>query len=87
MAVRIVLNRRGVQALLTSDQIAADIRRRATLIATAADAATGRVGDHAVEVTVGRNRARAVVFTDTFNAMHREGDQRTLTRSVDAGRA
>lgn len=87
MAVRIVLNRAGVKAILQSPKVAEDMARRARNIAAAADGATGRPGDHAVESKVGRNRARSVVYTDTFNAMHREADQRTLSRSIDAGRA
>jgi hypothetical protein len=87
MAVRIVLNSKGIQALLTDEKVAADLHRRATAVAQAADAATGRAGDHGVEVSIGRRRARAAVFTQTFNAMHREAESRTLTRSLDAGRA
>lgn len=86
MAVRFVLNRAAVRELLRSPQITAEIARRARLIAAAADSATGRPGDHSVEVAVGRNRSRAAVYTETFNAMHREADSRTLTRSIDAGR-
>lgn len=85
--LRIVLNSKGVRDLLRSPAVAADLERRAKNIAAAADGATGRAGDHAVETQVGPNRARAAVYTDTFNAMHREADQRTLTRSLDAGRA
>lgn len=87
MAVRFTLNRRGVQSILTGDKALADLHRRAEAIKAAADGNTGRPGDHAVETQVGRRRARAVVYTDTFNARHREADQRTLTRAVDAGRA
>ena len=87
MAVRIVLNSDGIRDLLQSQEVAADIRRRAEAVASAADAASGRAGDHEVEAGVGRSRSRAVVRTATFNAMHREADQRSLTQSLDAGRA
>lgn len=89
MAVRFKLNSKGVASILLgkTGRVTPDLTRRANAVATAADGATGRAGDHAVEVTVGRNRVRAVVYTDTFNAMHREAESRTLTRSVDAGRA
>jgi hypothetical protein len=85
--LRIVLNRKGVHALLTSEKVKSDLERRAHAVAAAADAASGRGGDHAVESGVGKNRARASVYTDTFNAMHRESEQRTLTRAIDAARA
>lgn len=84
--LRIVLNRKGVKTLLTADKTRAELVRRATAVAVAADGNTGRGGDHAVESSVGRNRARAAVYTDTFNAMHRESDQRTLSRAIDAAR-
>lgn len=87
MAVRVVLNRKSLDAILKSPRMQAELKRRADLIAAAADANTGRPGDHRVEVQVGRTRARAAVITDTFNAMHREGDRRTLTQALDAGRA
>ena len=85
--LRIVLNSKGIRDLLRSEKVQADLARRATNVAASADSASGRAGDHAVETQVGPNRARAAVYTDTFNAMHREADQRTLTRSLDAGRA
>lgn len=84
--LRIVLNRKGVKTLLTSDKVLADLVRRANAVAVAADGNSGRGGDHSIESAVGRNRARAAVYTDTFNAMHREADQRTLTRAIDAAR-
>lgn len=83
---KLVVNRRGVSDLLRSPQVAAELKRRADAIAAAADSNTGRASDHRVEVQIGRTRARAAVITDTFNAMHREADQRTLTRAIDAGR-
>lgn len=78
--MRIKLNRAGVQQLLVSQEVADDLTKRGERMADAA-------GD-GVEVTTTRNRDRAVVFvrTATFDAMKAEAEDRTLTRSIDAGR-
>lgn len=88
MAVRFALNRKGVAQIMLGKHgsVVADLTRRANAIRSAADAASGGP-NHAVEVKPGRNRVRAVVYTDTFHGMRREATDRTLTRSVDAGRA
>lgn len=80
MTVRIVLNRRGVRELLRSPEILRDLERRANNIARAAGPG------HEVDSAIGRNRARAAVFTDTFEAAHNEATSRSLTRAIDAGR-
>lgn len=79
-AVRVVLNRRNIRALLKSPGVAADLRRRAENIARAAGPG------HRVESEIGRNRARAAVITDTIPAMLAEARDRNLTRALDAGR-
>lgn len=78
--IRIKLNRAGVRALLTSADVTADLASRGKRIAAAA-------GD-GVEMQVTRNRDRAVVFikTETVEAKRAEAEDRTLTRSIDAGR-
>ena len=81
MSVRIVLNRKGVRELLRGSEIQADLARRARNIASAAGPG------HEVDSEVGRNRARASVRTDTFEAAHDEATTRSLTRSIDAGRS
>jgi hypothetical protein len=86
VAVRIVVNRANVRHVLRSPDALAEVTRRARLIAQTADGNTGRPGDHSVDSAVGRNRARAAVYTETFNAMWREADSRTLTRAIDSGR-
>jgi hypothetical protein len=78
--VRIVLNRKGVREILRSPEVEADLERRARHIAAAAGPG------HEVDVTVGGNRARASVRTDTFEAMRDEATDRNLTRALDAGR-
>lgn len=84
---KIELNHAGIQALLTSGEVQAEVTRRAQAVAAAADERTGRPGDHRVESGSTGKRARAAVITDTWNARHREADSRTLTSSLDAGRA
>lgn len=58
----------------------ADLERRAQRIAAAAG------GGVEAEASVGPNRARAAAFTATFEAMHDEATNRSLTRALDAGR-
>lgn len=80
MPVRIVLKRRGMRGLLRSVEVEADLLRRAERIAAAAGPG------HEVESDVGPNRARAMVRTESIDAMRAEATDRTLTRAVDAGR-
>lgn len=80
MAVRIVLNRKGIRELLRSSEVRRDLERRAEAIASAAGPG------HVVDSQIGPNRARASVRTDTIDAMVNEATARTLTRSLDAGR-
>lgn len=80
MLERVVINRRGVRDLLRSPEIAADLRRRAEAIATAAGPG------HRVEVEVGRNRVRAAVVTESFEAMWAEATRRALSAALGAGK-
>lgn len=78
--VTVILNRKGIRDLLRSEQVRADLVRRAHNIAAAA-------GDgHTVDSQIGRNRARAAVITTSIPAMIREARDRNLTRALDAGR-
>jgi hypothetical protein len=78
--VKIELNPAGVRELLRSPEVLADLSARAHRIANAA-------GDGMeVDAELGRVRARATVFTATFEAMRAEATTRALTRAVDAGR-
>ncbi len=78
--VRIKLNSKGVRDLLRSTEMQNDLKRRAGRIAAAAGEG------HRVEVGTTRKRARAVVITETFEAMRAEATDRSLSRSIDAGR-
>lgn len=78
--VRVKLNSAGVRALLRSTEVRNDLGRRADKIAAAA-------GDGMeAEVSVGSNRARAAVYTATFDAMRAEAEGRALSAALDAGR-
>lgn len=80
MAVKVVLNRSGVRALLRGVEVQAELKRRADRIAAAAGEG------HIVDPHLGPNRARVAIVTDTFEAMRSEATDRTLTRALDAGR-
>lgn len=77
---KVKLNSQGVRALLRSTEVRNDLERRARRIAAAA-------GDGMeAESSIGRNRARASVWTATIEAMRAEADEMALTRALDAGR-
>ncbi|QTV79484.1 hypothetical protein [Microbacterium sp. NIBRBAC000506063] len=78
--MRIQINKPGVLALLNAPEVAADLTSRGNRMAAAA-------GD-GFEVDTTSNRDRAVVFvrTATVDAMRAEAKDRSLTRSIDAGR-
>lgn len=78
--VKVVVNPKAVRDILRGREMQADLERRARRISTAAGPG------HRVESNVGRNRARAVVITETYEAMRREATRRSLSRALDAGR-
>lgn len=80
--VRVVVNRRGVRALLDEPKLAADLEARARRIATAAGEGMR------VEAEPGGNgsRPRAAVITDTWRARRSQAKSQALIRAVDAGR-
>jgi hypothetical protein len=80
VANQVKLNRAGLRDLLRSPEVRRDLERRARQIATAAG--PGFESDS----EIGRNRARASVWTATLEAMVAEATDRALTRSIDAGR-
>ena len=78
--IRVEINRKGVEALLKSAEVQADLERRAKAIADAAGPGMD------VDVRVGKTRARASVRTGTPEAIEAEATDKTLTRAIDAGR-
>jgi hypothetical protein len=78
--IRIEVNSAGIQALLKSAEVQADLEDRARRIAAAA-------GD-GMEASsrLGKTRARASVITATRKARIAEATDRALTSAIDAGR-
>ena len=81
--VRVKLNRKSVRQILQSEEVRADLERRAQAIADAA----GGGEDFEVSSQVGKNRARASVITATYEARRAEAKDRTLSTAIEAGRA
>jgi len=80
MASRVKLNRAGVRQLLRGPEMVADMERRAERVADAAGPG------HRVDAAPGRNRARAVVITESWEARWAEATTRALTRALRAAR-
>lgn len=80
MPIRLVLNSKGVNDLLHSPGVQADLKRRAEAVAEAAGE-----GNEVTEAG-DKNRARYVVVTATAEAMLAEANERTLTQAIDAAR-
>ena len=85
---RIRINSAGVKQLLQSQEVQADLQRRANAIAGAAG---GEPGDFRAEVEVlggssKLGRAMGYVVTATTEARRAEAEDRALTRALDAGR-
>jgi len=78
--IRIDLNSAGIQELLKSSGVLADLRARAGRIAAAAGPGME------ASARLGRSRARASVVTATRKAMKAEATNRALTKALDAGR-
>lgn len=78
--VKVKLNSRAIAALLKSPEVQDDLRSRAARVAAAAGPGMES------EVSVGTTRARAHVWTATFEARHAEATERRLTAALDAGR-
>lgn len=74
------LNRKAIKALLRSDEVEAELRRRAERVAAAAGPG------HRVDSGKGPSRARAAVITDTTAARRAEAKHRTLTRALNAAK-
>jgi hypothetical protein len=78
--IRLVLHPEGVRELLHAPGVAGDLAARAGRIASQAGEG------HEVVTGSGPNRAYARVLAVTYEAYFSEQIDRTLTRSIDAGR-
>ena len=79
-AVKIVLNRRAIQGLLTSDVMVGDVLSRAERVAAAC-------GDGFVaRSSTPKRRARAAVITATGKAIRRNAAENTIVKNLGAGR-
>lgn len=77
---KIQFNSAGFQTILRSPRVLAELHRRGVAIAAAAHDGVG------VEATVGANRARVTVMTETREAMEAEATDKVLTSAIGAGR-
>jgi predicted solute-binding protein len=80
-AVRVVVDRNVIRSIERSREVERICRDKAERIRGACNHP-----GYAVESTIGRNRARAEVFTKTFAAMYVEATEHRLLRALDAGR-
>ena len=80
--VRVKLNSAGIREVLKSDEVRADILRRAEAI----KAAAGGGDDYEAGAEIVGNRVMGWVVTATPEAKQAEAEDRTLTRALDAGR-
>jgi len=77
---KLVFKTGGFRKILRSQAALADVARRARSMATSAGEGFG------VETSVGSNRARATVATESWDAARREATDKVLTRAIGAGR-
>lgn len=78
--IKIKINSKGIDQLLKSQGVSADLTRRAHAVAAAAGPGME------VETRIGRTRARASVVTATTEARRAEANHRRLTAALVAGR-
>ena len=77
---RLVFKSKGFRDILRSQAVVADLARRGRAIADAAGEGVG------VHTSVGANRARVTVATETRDAAAAEATDKKLTRAIGAGR-
>lgn len=79
-SIRVEVSSAGIQAVLKSAEVQADLEARANRIAAAA-------GDgFEAGSRIGKTRARASVITASRKARLAEAEDRALTKALDAGR-
>lgn len=80
--VRIKRNSKAIASLLSSDEVAADLKQRGERIREA----TGQPDKFEVVETTNRDRAVVFVKTDGAAGRRAEAEDRLLSKSVSAGR-
>lgn len=78
--VRIELNRAGIAQILKSPSMRSAVEKRARQIATTAGPG------YEADSMIGRNRARASVYTKSFRARRDNSRHNTILRSLGAAR-
>lgn len=81
---RLKFHYEGFDALRKGPEVSAELLRRGQAIAAAAEADGG--GTVHVNELQGKKRARVTVVTGDYEAMKAEAENRSLSRSLDAGR-
>lgn len=82
---RIKFHHEGFDAVRKSPEVRAELLRRGQAIATAAESASNG-GVHHVNERENKSRARVTVVTGDYAAIKGEAENRSLSRSLDAGR-
>lgn len=80
VVTRIEFHSAGFRAVLRSPEVLADLSRRGQAIAEAAGDGVG------IQASVGANRARVTVATETREAAEAEATDKVLTSALGAGR-
>lgn len=84
---KITVHRRAVVAIMRSEEMLAEVARRAEMIAAAANAEYRGTGDgYVAHSNVHSTRARGAVVATTNQAKYAEAKHGLLTKSIDAGR-
>lgn len=81
---RLKFHYEGFDAVRKSPEVRAELLRRGQAIAAAAESNGG--GTIHVNESEGKSRARVTVVTGDYQAMKSEAENRSLSRSLDAGR-
>lgn len=84
---KIKVSNKAVVEIMRSDEMLAEVTKRANKIAAAANADhQGKVDGFVVQSSVHSTRARAAVIAATNQAIYAEAKYGTLTKALDAGK-
>lgn len=89
-SVKVRINSAGARAILQSSEMLSDVASRGSAIADAACSMTtpDMRGKRPFETNaeVGMNRARAIVYTNSYHGVASNSKHHTLLKALDAGR-